>query len=229
MQEKYSIDELLNNYAEKILESKYDREAENITSNIKKENIQMDISFQQFWENKDKLKNKTTIKKKRKRKTLVILVATLILAIIIGPKNIATYATEVYNKLVTVLEDRTIITYDVEVANIEIKKPTYIPKGYKITDEFNESNKFVLTYSNGLEEEVIIFDISPLGSLTNPTDTEDSKTYTKKILNREVSCIENDKGNMVYCEVENQLYSVWGNNIDIDELFKMLESVLKQY
>lgn len=227
MTKKDSIDELLYQYAENILNEKYDTFIEKYYTDEKFKDLEMNVSFEEFWENKDKIKK--TIQKKKKRKRIVtILVASLIFTVVfIGPKELVTYAKEIYSKIVTVLEDRTNIEYNSTESNVlKIKEPTYIPENYSIVDRFNEDNVFSLTYSNGIEEESIFYQIYPMEGMTLSLDTEESKIYSKKINNMKINCIENDKANTAYYENEHQIYLLTGK-INIDELIKMLESLTK--
>ncbi len=227
---KDSIDKLLYKYAENSLEDLYDHQINQYLINIEQENLTMKTSFNEFWKNKDNFKKKNIIKQKKIKKIISIIAASLIFAIIlIGPSKIATYANEIFTTIKTKLSDRTIIEYDIDenlhVLNI---KPTYIPNGYSIIDEYEDIYSFALTYSNGNPENDIFYEnFPPSNGTTLSLDTENSKTYSRNINGLKIDCIENDKMNTVYYETDNQIYTIAGK-INIEELFKMLESVISK-
>lgn len=233
MTKKDSIDKLLYQYAEKAFDEKFDKKIEYYTEKIEEENIQMDVSFKEFWQNKDKYKNISTIKRKRKNKFALIIVASLIVAvIIIGPNNVATYADYIYQKIISVFKEGTNIKYKDDFSEEKafvVQKLKYIPNGFELVEESNLNEtptEYDAYYVNEKTEEQIHYIQRIISKDSINLDTENAITYERKIDNKNTTIVEKEDFNTILCEFDGYLYLLDGN-IELDELEEVFTSILK--
>ncbi|QQK08958.1 DUF4367 domain-containing protein [Miniphocaeibacter halophilus] len=232
MNKKDSLDSLLYQYAEKALDDKYESEIDHYLNKLEEENLSMDISFKEFWENRSKYENSPTIIRKKRKKLALTLVASLIFAVIlIGPSRVATYADYIYNKIVTVFKEGTNINYkdDFSSKKFIVQKLNYIPEGFELVEENNIKEiprEYDAYYINKKTEKHISY-IQRIVSKDSVTlDTEDAKTYEKKIDDKKAFIIEKGDFNTILVEYNNYIYLLDGN-IPLEELEKMFISIFE--
>lgn len=233
MTKKDSIDKLLYQYGEKAFEKKYDTEIEKYEEEMEKENIKMDISFEEFWENKDKVKKTINKKKKRKSKVFSIIAASLIIGVIIvGPSNVVTYADYIYHKIIDVFKEGTNIKYKDDFSKKEdfiIQKLQYIPDDFELIEESNvreTPNEYYSYYTSKTTEDHILYNQSLIKKDSITLDTENAKTYEKRIDDKKVFVVEKDGFNTFLSEDNQYIYLLEGN-VDVEELERMFISIFK--
>lgn len=103
--------------------------------------------------------------------------------------------------------------------------PEYIPEGFSIVEEelSDYINLIVYTNSNNIE---IIYEQSLISDGEIILDTEGVEVKTTDIENHEISYFSNKGVNQVYWNDDNYTYA-FISSIDIEELFKITKSILK--
>lgn len=232
MIKKDSIDNLLYQYAEKSLENKYNKEINESEKEIEFKNINMDMSFNDFWKKLNK--NKTTIRRKKRKKVITAIVASLVFAVIvIGPNNIVTYADILYKKIIDVFKEGTNIKYIEDLSkntDMKLQKIKYIPKGFYLEDEYKDISEGQLYYDAlYLDENTDNFFNYHLSNIDNNNitlDTENAKTYEKRIDGKKAFIVEKKENIIILVEYDNYVYLLDGN-IDLETLEKVFKSIFE--
>ncbi len=108
---------------------------------------------------------------------------------------------------------------------IIVNAPKYIAKGFKQFEVDESDFNYRAFYKNKAEEE-IFFNQNILGSGQVLFDTEGTTVKTKKIKNQEINYFTNKGVSQLYWNDDTYFY-ILSSTTDIDELFKMAESVIK--
>lgn len=153
--------------------------------------------------------------------TLSILFATTM--------SIEAYRMRIFKIITTIFQEYTQIDTEgdggVTDFTISVNKPKYIAKGFKQFEVDESDFNYRAHYRNEGQEE-IFFNQNILGSGQVLFDTEGTTIKTKKIKNQEINYFTNKGVSQLYWYDDTYFY-ILSSTTDIDELFKMAESVVE--
>lgn len=155
---------------------------------------------------------------------LIVLTVTFITTM-----SVEAYRVKFFEVITKVWDEFTSITFNSEegvmVEKLVVINPEYIPEGFSIVEEelSDYMNLIVYTNSNNIE---IIYEQSLISDGEIILDTEGVEVKTTNIESQEINYFSNKGVNQVYWNDYNYTYN-FISSIDMEELFKMAESILK--
>ncbi len=142
--------------------------------------------------------------------------------------SVEAYRETLFRTIKTMLEDSVLYSYvtDQDEGAFTIRKPSYLPKGYKETLNLENDNVISIDYENDLGE-LILWDQHFIRDGNEIVlDSEYDSMKTMKIHGSTATVFRYDSGfAMAYYEYEDSVYVITADRISSNELFKMLESI----
>lgn len=166
---------------------------------------------------------------RQSKKAAIFTVCTISLLFLLS-MSVQAFRIKLFETVKTIWEDSILYSYftDIETEDFHINEPQYIPQGYKEIERIVTDHQLSVMYENSLGE-MITWDqvmVTDGGSLV--VDSEYDSQIAKEINGKAtIISLYSDGYVGVYCENDEYAYLLTADNLSIEEICCIIESIEK--